>query len=884
MTVVVVESAAKAKTINKYLGKDYTVLASYGHVRDLPPKDGSVKPDEDFAMSWEVDSKAQKRVSDIASALKGANRLILATDPDREGEAISWHLLDVLGKKGLLKGKEVKRVAFNAITKSAILDAMAHPRDVDMALVDAYLARRALDYLVGFSISPVLWRKLPGARSAGRVQSVALRLVCDRELEIEAFRAQEYWTIDGKFVTPQGAAFEASLAQVDGKRLEKLSLPNEQAATAIHTAVKGQPFNVDTIESKPAKRHPFPPFRTSTLQQEASRKLGYSSSRTMQIAQRLYEGVDIGGETVGLITYMRTDGADMAPEAVASSRNAILKHFGEPYLPSVPRRYTSKAKNAQEAHEAIRPTDPGRHPDYVRRALDADQFALYELIWKRTIASQMESAELERTTADIGTTGTDGKHYSFRATGSVVKFDGFLRIYNEDIDDGEDEDSRRLPHMSRGDTIGVTSITPNQHFTEPPPRYSEASLTKKLEDLGIGRPSTYASIMSTLRDRGYVRMDKKRLIPEDKGRIVTAFLESFFKRYVEYDFTADLEEQLDKVSAGDIAYKQVLRDFWDKFTASIDDVKDLRVAQVIDALNDLLAPHIFPAKADGGDARACPSCGNGQLSLKLSKYGTFVGCTNYPDCKYTRQMTIPLEGAPEAVPAEGIPLGTDPETGATVTRRIGRFGPYLQLGEATEEGEKPKRASIPKGRDPAAITFEEAMRLLSLPREVGLHPETKTPIIANNGRFGPFILHDGTYANLKDPDDVYTIGLNRAVDLLHEKRSKGPSNRARPGALRDLGAHPDGGGNISVMGGRYGAYLKYGKINATLPKDVTPESLTVDQAVALIAERASKTGAKLKPVKAAKTAKKASKAPAAKKAAKKPAARKAPAKKVAPAA
>jgi DNA topoisomerase I len=869
MTVVVVESPGKAKTINKYLGKDFKVLASYGHIRDLPPKDGSVRPDDDFEMSWEVDAKAAKRVSDIVAALKDADRLVLATDPDREGEAISWHLMEVLSKKGALKGKAVQRVAFNAITKSAILEAMAHPRDVDMALVDAYLARRALDYLVGFTLSPVLWRKLPGARSAGRVQSVALRLVCDRELEIEKFRAQEYWSIDGTFVTPQGATFEASLGAIDGKRLEKLTLGDAGAANAIHAAIKGQPFAVDSIESKPAKRHPFPPFRTSTLQQEASRKLGFTASRTMQIAQRLYEGVEVKGESVGLITYMRTDGADMAAEAIAAARNVILKTFGEPFLPSAPRRYTSKAKNAQEAHEAVRPTELSRTPDSLRKELDADQFALYELIWRRTIASQMESAEMERTTADIGTTGRDGRRYAFRATGSVVKFEGFLRVYNEDIDDGEDEDAKRLPAMAKGDAIGVKAVKPNQHFTEPPPRYSEASLTKKLEELGIGRPSTYVSIMSTLRDRGYTRMDKKRLIPEDKGRIVIAFLESFFMRYVEYDFTADLEEQLDSVSAGDLQYKQVLRDFWLKFTASIGEVKDLRVSQVIDALNDLLAPHIFPAKAEGGDARACPSCATGQLSLKLSKFGTFVGCTNYPECKYTRQMTIPLEGAPEAVPFDGIILGTDPETGANVTRRIGRFGPYLQLGEGSEDGEKPKRASIPKGKDPASVTFDEAMKFLSLPREVGLHPETKTPIVANFGRFGPYILHDGVYANMKDPDDVYSIGLNRAVDLLAEKRARAPSNRTRAGALKNLGAHPNGGGNIEIMGGRYGTYVKFGKINATLPPDKSPDSLTVEEAVALIAERAEKTGAKLKPVKAAKKAKKAAKKPAAKKAAKK---------------
>ncbi len=876
MTVVVVESPSKAKTINKYLGKDFTVLASYGHVRDLPAKDGSVRPDDDFSMDWEVDAKSSKRISDIAAALKTSDRLVLATDPDREGEAISWHVMEILKKKGALKGKTVQRVAFNAITKQAVQDALAHPREVDVPLVDAYLARRALDYLVGFTLSPVLWRKLPGARSAGRVQSVALRLVCDRELEIEKFKPQEYWSIDARFVTPQGVEFGAALSSIDGKRLEKLTLGDAGSAKAIEASIKGQPFSVALVESKPAKRHPFPPFRTSTLQQEASRKLGFSASRTMQIAQRLYEGVDLEGETVGLITYMRTDGVDMAPEAIAATRNTILKTFGEPYLPSVPRAYTSKAKNAQEAHEAIRPTEPSRTPDSVRSALDADQFALYDLIWKRTISSQMESAELERTAADIDTTGRDGKSYSFRATGSVIKFDGFLRVYNEDIDDGEDEDAKRLPAMSRGDRIGVKSIDANQHFTEPPPRYSEASLTKKLEELGIGRPSTYASIMSTLRDRGYVRLDKKRLIPEDKGRVVTAFLESFFERYVEYDFTADLEEQLDRISNGEVEYKKVLRDFWKDFTAKIGEVKDLRITQVINSLNDLLEPHIFPAKADGSNPRKCPTCETGEQSIKLGRFGSFVGCTNYPECKYTRPLTIPADGSVTSI-TDGELIGTDPETGEKVTRRIGRFGPYLQLGETTE-GEKPRRASIPRGTSPANVDLEQALRLLSLPREVGLHPETQTPIVANFGRFGPFILHDGTYANLESPEDVFTIGLNRAVDMLAVKRAKGPSKRARPGALKDLGEHPSGGGKIDVMSGRYGAYVKFGKINATIPKDIKPEDLTVEQAVELLAVRAEQTGAKLPTAKRTKKAKKAArKTPVAKKIAKKTARKIAPA-------
>ena len=840
MTVVVVESPAKAKTINKYLGSDFTVLASYGHVRDLPAKDGSVRPDEDFAMSWEVDSKSSKRLADIADALKGEDRLVLATDPDREGEAISWHVLEVLKKKGALKGKKVQRVVFNAITKQSVLEAMQHPRDVDGPLVDAYLARRALDYLVGFTLSPVLWRKLPGSRSAGRVQSVALRLICDRELEIEAFKSQEYWTIDGTFTTPNGQEFSASLQAIAGQKIGKLDIKDGASARAIEQILKNARVTVDSVESKPAKRHPYAPFRTSTLQQEASRKLGFSSAKTMQVAQRLYEGVDIDGDTVGLITYMRTDGVDIAPEGIAAARNAILKNFGEPYLPSAPRQYTTKAKNAQEAHEAIRPTELGRLPSSVRSALDGEQFALYELIWKRTIASQMESAEFERTSADLGANGQDGKHYTFRATGSVVKFDGFLKVYHEDLDDEEDEDSRRLPAMARGDGIGVRKVSAEQHFTEPPPRFSEASIIKKMEELGIGRPSTYVSVLSTIRDRGYVRLEKKRFIPEDKGRVVTAFLESFFSKYVEYGFTANLEEQLDRISNGEIDWREVLRDFWKDFSAHVGDIKDLRVTHVLDALNEILAPHIFPASVDGSNPRKCPSCADGQLSLKLGKFGSFVGCSNYPECKFTRRMTANGESA-SAIPAEGIELGVHPDTGEKVTRRQGRFGPYLQLGEVPGGSkEKPKRASIPRGFDPVDIDLETALKFLSLPREIGLHPETQTPIVANFGRFGPFILHDGTYVNLESAEEVFTIGINRAVDMLAAKKTKGFSPRGRAAALKDLGAHPDGTGNVQVFNGKYGAYVKHGKINATLPKDKTPETVTLDEAVALVAEREAK--------------------------------------------
>jgi DNA topoisomerase-1 len=842
MNVVVVESPAKAKTINKYLGKDFMVLASYGHVRDLPAKDGSVRPEEDFAMSWDIDGKSAKRVNEIAAALKESSKLILATDPDREGEAISWHVLEILRKKGALKNKSIERVVFNAITKQSVLEAMRKPRQVDAALVDAYLARRALDYLVGFTLSPVLWRKLPGARSAGRVQSVALRLICDRELEIEAFKPQEYWTIDAAFSTASGETFSARLNSVDGTRLGKLEIDNEAAARAIESALIGSRFAVDAIESKPAKRHPYPPFRTATLQQEASRKLGFSSKETMQIAQRLYEGVDINGETVGLITYMRTDGVQMAGEALAEARNAILKHFGEPYLPSVPRAYTSKTLNSQEAHEAIRPTDLMRHPSSVVKYLDRSQAALYDLIWKRTIASQMESAEFERTTADIGGQGRDGKRYSFRATGSVVRFDGFLKIYHEGLDDEEDEDSKRLPPLARGDFVGTQQIKAEQHFTEPPPRYSEASLIKKMEELGIGRPSTYTAILSVLRERGYVRLEKKRLHPEDKGRLVTAFLEAFFSRYVEYGFTANLEESLDKISAGEIDWKEVLRDFWRDFIAAIEATKELRVTNVLDSLNEILAPHIFPAKPDGSDPRKCPSCGDGQLSLKLGKFGAFIGCSNYPDCRYTRQISTGEGTEREAVPADGILLGHDPETGSAVTRRDGRFGPYVQLGEGDDD-EKPRRASIPKTWDPASVDLELALKLLTLPREVGIHPESGKPITANFGRYGPFIIHEGKYANLESPEEVFTIGINRAVDLLAKKKRR--AGRTSSAALKVLGEHPEGG-KVQLMSGRYGPYVKWNKLNATLPRDKSPETVTLKEALELIAAKSS-TGETKKP-------------------------------------
>lgn len=874
MNVVVVESPAKAKTINKYLGSDYTVLASFGHVRDLPAKDGSVRPDEDFEMSWEVDSQSSKRLADIIKALKDSDSLILATDPDREGEAISWHVLEVLNKKKAIGSKPVKRVVFNAITKKAVLDAMANPRDIDMPLVDAYLARRALDYLVGFNLSPVLWRKLPGARSAGRVQSVALRLVSDRENEIERFVREEYWSIAGKLQTPRSDDFTARLTALDGKRLGKLDIKNEEQATAIRTMLEGAEFKAASVEAKPTKRNPGPPFTTSTLQQAASGQLGFSASRTMQVAQRLYEGIDIGGETTGLITYMRTDGVQMAPEAIQAARSAIGKTFSDKYVPEKPRYYSTKAKNAQEAHEAIRPTDFSRHPKEMRRYLDDDQARLYELIWKRAIASQMQSADIERTTVDIEATN-GSRAAMLRATGSVTRFDGFLAAYMDHREEeDEDEDSARLPEIIAGEKLVRQTIDATQHSTEPPPRYSEASLIKKMEELGIGRPSTYAATLATLRDREYITIEKRKLIPEAKGRLVTAFLENFFKRYVEYDFTADLEEKLDLISDGKLLWKDVLREFWTDFSGTIDGTKELRVTNVLDALNEALAPMAFPDRGDGSDPRSCPTCGVGQLSLKLGKYGAFVGCSNYPECKFTRQFSGE-EGADGANGSnEPKVLGQDPETQEDITARTGRFGPYLQRGE----GKEAKRASLPKGWTLDTVDFEKALALLALPRDVGLHPETAKMISAGIGRYGPYVMHDGTYANVENVDEVFTIGINRAVSVLADKASKGGGRtRSTPAALATLGDHPDGG-SITVRDGRYGPYVNWGKINATLPKGKDPATVTLEEALQLITDKAgsSKSKAKKAPAKkAAAKEKAATKAPAKAKAEAKP---KAPAK------
>ena len=848
MPVVVVESPAKAKTINKYLGSDYVVLASYGHVRDLPAKDGSVDTEHDFEMKWEVGSDSRKHVKAIADALAIDNELILATDPDREGEAISWHLEETLRKRKVLKkDTPVSRVVFNAITKSAVTEAMQNPRQVDTPLVEAYLARRALDYLVGFNLSPVLWRKLPGAKSAGRVQSVCLRLIVEREMEIEAFKAREYWTVKAVLGTPRGQEYEARLTMLAGEKLDKYDLANATQAELAVQAVNSRDLTVTSVEAKPATRNPSAPFMTSTLQQEASRKFGMGARQTMSAAQRLYEA--------GYITYMRTDGIDMAPEAVTEARDAIKNRYGAEYVPKSPRMYKNKAKNAQEAHECIRPTDMTRDASTLKLT-EADQRKLYDLIWKRTLACQMAEARLERTTVEIGS--ADGQ-VGMRASGQVVLFDGFLKVYEEGRDDSVGDDDKRLPQVMQGEAAPKKSITPDQHFTQPPPRYTEATLVKRMEELGIGRPSTYASIVTTIQEREYVRKDKNRLIPEDKGRIVTIFLLNFFKRYVEYDFTASLENQLDDVSAGKGNYKDVLGPFWRDFSAAISETSELRISEVLDVLDAALAPQLYPPRDDGSDPRTCPLCGAGQLHLKTSRTGGFVGCGGYPECRYTR----PINGDGE-VSADRI-LGQDQND--DIKLLSGRFGPYVQRGEPTEENKKPPRASLPKGWDPDAMDLEKALSLLSLPREIGPHPEDGEMVAAGIGRYGPFIKHGKLYANIKEVDEVFTIGMNRAVEELAKKlASRGAGRGAATTPLKELGEHPEQGGAVNIMDGRYGAYIKFGKINATLPKDTEPADVSMDLAVALIAEKATKTG-------------KGKKAPAKKKPAAKAAAKKAPAKK-----
>ncbi len=888
--VVIVESPAKAKTINKYLGSDYTVVASFGHIRDLPPKDGSVRPDEDFAMDWELGDRADRPVSEILKVVKGAEAIYLAPDPDREGEAIAWHILEVLRAKNAVKSTPVHRITFNEITKQTVLDAIAHPRDIDQSLVNAYMARRALDYLVGFSLSPVLWRKLPGAKSAGRVQSVALRLICQRESEIEAFKPQEFWTIEALFKTAQGGIVPAHLTHLNGKKLDKFALQNEAEAQAALAILNQLSWQVATVEKKQTRRNPYPPFTTSTLQQEASRKLGLGATRTMRTAQQLYEGVDIGGETVGLITYMRTDGVSLSAEAINGARDVIAKDFGKDYLPSEPRIYKAAAKNAQEAHEAIRPTDMNRRPEQVARYLDGDMLRLYTLVWQRTMASQMASAVLDQVAVDIAGTGGKGV---FRATGSTVVFDGWLRVYQEeqDIDEkkpeGEAPGSSRLPPLNEKEALAKQAVTPEQHFTQPPPRYSEASLVKRLEELGIGRPSTYASIMQVLQDRDYVRLDKKRFIPEDRGRVVTAFLENFFGHYVEYDFTADLEEKLDDISGGRLDWKKVMRDFWGDFSGAIGGTKDLKITDVINVLDDALGPHFFPPRADGTDPRKCTLCSSGRMGLKLGKFGAFLGCSNYPTCRNTMPLAVSGDSANndnQRLPPRD--LGLDTVTGLPVTVRSGPYGAYAQLGPAPvavvaapvvaedeppkkkrskkkkDETPKPKRVSLPKGLDPNLIDLATALQLLYLPREVGAHPETGEMITAGIGRFGSYLKMGPRYKNLAETDDILAIGMNRAVALLAEP-DKGRRGGASAG--KALGEHPDDGKAVTLNSGRFGPYVKWGKVMATVTKSYDPENLTLPQAVEILAAKVAKGPS----VKKSKPSAKASAKPKAKPRAKK---------------
>ncbi|MDD3668838.1 MAG: type I DNA topoisomerase [Alphaproteobacteria bacterium] len=820
MKLVIVESPSKAKTINKYLGKDYHVMASMGHIRDLPAKDGSVRPDADFAMDWEVQARGDKVVREMARQLEKAEALYLASDPDREGEAIAWHVVQELKRRKKLRADfPVHRVVFHEITKSAILDAMAHPHDIDMKLVEAYLARRALDYLVGFQLSPVLWRKLPGAKSAGRVQSVALRLICEREDEITAFRPQEYWGIDVDLNTLRAAQFNAKLTHVDGKKLGKFDLMNGSIAGDVKKRVEDARFSVGAIERKQTKRNPAPAFTTSTLQQEASRKLGFGAKKTMQVAQQLYEGVDIGGETTGLITYMRTDSVALSQEAIASIRALIETEYGKDYLPETPRFYKNNSKNAQEAHEAIRPTNAARHPDKIAGALTADQRKLYDLIWKRAVACQMASAVLDKVGIDIPSADNT---LQLRATGQTIAFPGFIKIYKEDIDDkskeaDDDDDNAVLPPMDTGEGLDTLAVHADQHFTEPPPRFSEASLVKRLEELGIGRPSTYATILSVLQERDYVKLVQKRFVPEDTGRIVTAFLEAYFTRYVQYDYTAGLENKLDDITAGETAWRDVLSDFWKTFSATLKAVEPHKMGEVLDRVAQSLEKHLFPTD----ESRVCPECKTGRLSLRVGRFGAFIGCSAYPTCTYTKQFALAAptgtadEPAASSDEVKSYALGKD-ENGRDVVVKKGPYGWYAQAGA----GKEAKRTGLPKGTAPESVDIGQAVRLLSLPRALGIHPDTKEPVEAGLGKFGPYVRMNRTYKSLEPADDVLTIGLARAVELL-----AGADARKKATLV---GRWDDA--DITYQTGKYGPYVKWRKIMASAKEGVP----TLDEAVALL--------------------------------------------------
>ena len=824
MKLVIVESPAKAQTINKYLGSDYKVIASVGHIRDLPSKDGAVLPDDNFKMSWEMHKDKEKVVKEIIGELKSADSLILATDPDREGEAISWHLKEILNSKKTIMQKPVERVVFNEITKNAVLDAMKKPREINTELVEAYLARRALDHLIGFSISPILWRKLPGSKSAGRVQSVALKLICEREIEIEKFNIEEYWSISSIFSKNNNENFSAKLFVLDSKKLAKMDLKSEDDANEALDEIRKSSFNISKIETKRVKRNPLAPFTTSTLQQEASNKLGFGASRTMRIAQKLYEGINIGSETTGLITYMRTDGVQLSSQAIDELRNEITNRHGKDYIPQTPRVYKSKAANAQEAHEAIRPTSISRDPENMSQYLDNEQLKLYELIWKRTISSQMQSAELDETAADIS---NKDMSIIFRANGSQVYFPGFF-VYRDR------EDDKILPKLVENEDVDLEKADGEQHFTQPPPRFTDASLIKKMEELGIGRPSTYASILQVLINRSYVEKEKGKHIPQERGRILTAFLNNFFGQYIEYDFTADLEKKLDKVSDGKLNYKKLLEEFWDGFKPHLNKMSELERDKILEALENELSDLFFPKEdltKNGEPNKKCPTCSNGKLGLELGKYGAFIGCSNYPECKFTKQIASNQNEENDAnstfMPNDDGILGIDPESGLNAIIKKGPYGIYLQLGDE----KKPKRTSIPKLVEAKGIDLQKALAFLSLPRLIGKHPETGQDISAGIGRYGPYLKYDINFISIPADETVINIGLNHAVVLIGENSEK---------LGKVLGDHPDGNGKVLAKSGRFGPYVEYNKIRATLPKSISLEEISLDQAIELIIAKAAK--------------------------------------------
>ncbi len=846
MNLVIVESPAKAKTINKYLGDKYKVLASYGHIRDLPSKNGSVDPEQDFKMEWEVDSFSKKYLKEITDAAKESSKIILATDPDREGEAIAWHVKEYLNEKKLLKDKEIERVVFNEITKKAVIHGIENPRQIEPLLVDAYMARRALDYLVGFNISPILWTKLPGSKSAGRVQSVALKLITEREHEIESFKPEEFWTLSVKFVDEKKQNITASITQLDNNKIEKFSFKNKEEINKAILNIKNKKFQISDISSKVINRNPSGPFTTSTLQQTASSRLGFGASRTMQIAQKLYQGIDIEGETIGLITYMRTDGTNLSADAVTSFRNYIQNDLGKEYLPQNPLNYSGKkAKNAQEAHEAIRPTDITRTPEIIKKYLSSDQNKLYDLIWSRALSSQMESAKFDRNTITITSENNDT---ICKASGSVLKFDGFLRIYKNI---NKDDDESILPEMSKG-PINIEALLDEQHYTQPPPRYSEASLVKKLEELGIGRPSTYASIISTIANRGYAEILNKRFFPTDRGKLISAFLEKLFSKYVDYNFTAGLEDQLDEITSGKESWIKVLELFWKDFNNNVSEVKEKRTREVLDLLNESLGSLVFDKDKEGNIVRKCQLCDSGTLSLKNSfRGGAFIGCSNYPECKFTRPLSK-AKAAAQAQLAEPKLIGKH-ENGNDIYLKNGRFGPYLQYEinpddlkvEKTPKKKKKtkksksdvnellKNVSIPKGLELENIDLEKAKFLCSLPKSLGINPDNQKEITLNTGRFGPYLKCENKSARLENIEEIFSIGLNRAITMIAEAKP----GRISSSMIKDLGEHPEDKKPVRIMKGQYGPYIKYKSLNATIPEEKDPVELTMEEALILIEKR-----------------------------------------------